>query len=255
MPLRARFARRLARSRWSLSWHRSGESGSPWPCTGRSGPSDHDRLRSASATRFLKRSARLSVALMAVALAGACRQDMHDQPKYRPLRSSELFDDRRSARPLVEGTVARGTLREDTAYFTGKTKDGFVSEIPVELTPALLARGRSQFEVFCAPCHGRTGRGDGMVVQRGFKKPSSYHVDRLRQMPIGYFYDVITIGFGAMSDYAAQVPPQDRWAIAAYVRTLQLSQYAPAAAVPAERRQELERSVAAAPAAAPEHHE
>jgi mono/diheme cytochrome c family protein len=187
-----------------------------------------------------------------LALAGACRQDMHDQPKYRPLRGSELFADKRSARPLVEGTVARGTLREDAAYYTGKTGDGFVSEIPVGVTAELLARGRSQFEVFCAPCHGRTGRGDGMVVQRGFKAPSSYHVDRLRQMPIGYFYDVISIGFGAMSDYAALVPPPDRWAIAAYVRTLQLSQYAPAADVPADRRAELEASVSARPAG--EHH-
>jgi len=204
----------------------------------------------------LSSSVSRAFALLLVALAvQGCRQDMHDQPKFRPLRQSELFDDKRSARPLVEGTVARGTLREDAAYFTGKTKDGFVSEIPVEVTPALLARGRTQFEVFCAPCHGRTGRGDGMVVQRGFKKPSSYHVDRLRQVPIGYFYDVITIGFGAMSDYAAQVPPPDRWAIAAYVRTLQLSQYAPASAVPAERRDELERSVAAAPVAAAERHE
>ena len=186
--------------------------------------------------------------LLLVALAGACRQDMHDQPKYRPLRGSELFADKRSARPLVEGTVARGTLREDAAFYTGKTADGFVSEIPVKVTAELLARGQSQFQVFCAPCHGRTGRGDGMIVQRGFKKPSSYHVDRLRQMPIGYFYDVISIGFGAMSDYAAQVPPQDRWAIAAYVRTLQLSQYAPVADVPEDKRALLEQSVAASPA-------
>jgi mono/diheme cytochrome c family protein len=189
------------------------------------------------------------VAVIILALAGACRQDMHNQPKYRPLRGSELFADKRSARPLVEGTVARGTLREDTAFYTGKTAGGFVTEVPVKVTPELLARGQSQFQVFCAPCHGRTGRGDGMIVQRGFKAPSSYHVDRLRQMPIGYFYDVITIGFGAMADYAAQVPPHDRWAIAAYVRTLQLSQYAPASAVPADRRAELEASVGSGPAA------
>jgi len=183
-----------------------------------------------------------------VALTGGCRQDMHDQPKYRPLRGSELFADKRSARPLVEGTVARGMLREDAAFYTGKTADGFVDEIPVKLTGELLARGQSQYQVFCAPCHGRTGRGDGMIVQRGFKKPSSYHVERLRQMPIGYFYDVISIGFGAMSDYAAQVPPQDRWAIAAYVRTLQLSQQAPVADVPQDKRALLEASVAVSPA-------
>ena len=193
-----------------------------------------------------------AIAPLLVALAGACRQDMHDQPKYKPLRSSEIFADKRSSRPLVEGTIARGTLREDTAFYTGKGADGFVRELPVELTAQLLERGRTQFQVFCSPCHGRTGRGDGMIVQRGYKKPSSYHVDRLRQMPIGYFYDVITIGFGAMPDYAAQVPPADRWAIAAYVRTLQYSQYAPVSAVSADRRAELERSLA--PAAAPEHH-
>jgi mono/diheme cytochrome c family protein len=189
---------------------------------------------------------------LAIAM-GACRQDMHDQPKYRPLRGSELFADKRSARPLVEGTVARGTLREDTAFFTGKTPGGFVADLPLPLNAELLARGRSQFQVFCTPCHGQTGRGDGMIVQRGFKAPSSYHVDRLRQMPVGYFYDVITIGFGAMSDYAAQVPPKDRWAIAAYIKTLQLSQYAPASDVPEDKRAELEKSVSAAPAA-PEHH-
>jgi mono/diheme cytochrome c family protein len=181
---------------------------------------------------------------------------MHDQPKYRPLRESELFADKRSARPFVPGTVARGTLREDAVLYTGKAGSDFVSEIPVKVTAELLARGQAQYQVFCAPCHGRTGRGDGMIVQRGFKKPSSYHVDRLRRMPIGYFYDVMTIGFGAMSDYAAQVAPEDRWAIAAYVRTLQYSQYAPAADVPADQHPELDRSLAAAPAAtsAPEHH-
>ena len=190
--------------------------------------------------------------LLAAAVT-ACRQDMHDQPKYRPFRESEIFADRRSARPLVSGTVARGTLREDTVLYTGKVGKDFVTEMPVEVTAALLARGQTEFQVFCSPCHGRTGRGDGMVVQRGFKKPSSYHVDRLRQMPIGYFYDVITNGFGAMSDYSAQVAPLDRWAIAAYVRTLQYSQYAPAADVPAGKRADLDRSLAAAPQPAPEH--
>jgi cytochrome c553 len=183
--------------------------------------------------------------LVAAVLLAGCRQDMHDQPKYRPLRGSEMFADKRSARPIVEGTVARGTLREDDAFFTGKTRDGLVSELPLPLTPALLERGRTQYQVFCSPCHGRTGRGDGMIVQRGFKAPSSYHVDRLRQVPIGHFYDVITVGFGAMSDYSAQVAPQDRWAIAAYVRTLQLSQYAPASDVPPDRQAELDQSVAA----------
>jgi mono/diheme cytochrome c family protein len=190
--------------------------------------------------------------LLAAAVTG-CRQDMHDQPKYRPFRESEIFADKRSARPFVPGTVARGTLREDAVLYTGKSGGDFVTEIPVKVTADLLARGQAQYQVFCAPCHGRTGRGDGMIVQRGFKKPSSYHVDRLRQMPIGYFYDVMTIGFGAMSDYSAQVTPEDRWAIAAYVRTLQYSQYAPAADVPKDKHPELDRSLAAAPPG-PEHH-
>jgi mono/diheme cytochrome c family protein len=195
--------------------------------------------------------ARQTLALAALLVAG-CRQDMHDQPKYKPLRRSEIFADKRSARPLVEGTIARGMLREDTVFYTGKDAHGFVAELPLKLTPELLERGQTEFKVFCSPCHGRTGRGDGMVVQRGYKRPPSYHVERLRQMPIGYFFDVMTIGFGAMPDYAAQIAPADRWAIAAYVRTLQLSQYAPVAAVAAGRRAELDRSLA--PAAAPEHH-
>jgi hypothetical protein len=197
-------------------------------------------------------SARRLLAAVVLLAAAGCRQDMHDQPKYRPFRESTLFEDGRSARPLVAGTVARGQLREDDVYFTGKRGRDFVSELPVKLTPELLARGRERFQIFCSPCHGRTGRGDGMVVQRGFKAPSSYHVDRLRAMPVGYFYDVITNGFAAMSDYSAQIPPLDRWAFAAYVRTLQYSQYAPAVDVPADKRPELDASLAAAPA--PEHH-
>jgi len=204
------------------------------------------------ATRRTNQLRRGAVLVLLAAAVTACRQDMHDQPKYRPLRGSDIFADKRSARPFVPGTVARGTLREDTVLYTGKIGNDFVTEIPVAVTAELLARGQTQFQVFCSPCHGRTGRGDGMIVQRGFKKPSSYHVDRLRQMPIGYFYDVITNGFAAMSDYSAQVPPPDRWAIAAYVRTLQYSQYAPAADVPADKRPELDASLAAAPA--PEHH-
>jgi mono/diheme cytochrome c family protein len=192
-----------------------------------------------------------AVLVLLAAAVTACRQDMHDQPKYRPLRESEIFVDKRSARPLVAGTVARGTLREDTVLYTGKVGSAFVTEIPVMVTAELLERGQTQYQVFCSPCHGRTGRGDGMIVQRGFKKPSSYHTDRLRQVPIGYLYDVVTNGFGAMSDYSAQVPPPDRWAIAAYVRALQYSQYAPAAEVPVDKHGELDQSLAVP---APEHH-
>jgi len=197
----------------------------------------------------VSRSRALAVLLAAAAALFGCRQDMHDQPKYKPYRESELFADQRSARPLVQGTIARGMLREDEGFFTGKSGGGFVAELPVALTPQLLARGQERFEIFCSPCHGRTGRGDGMVVRRGFKQPPSYHIDRLRAVPVGYFFDVMTNGFGAMPDYATQVPPADRWAIAAYVRTLQYSQYAPVADVPPDKRGELERSTAPAPPA------
>ena len=182
-----------------------------------------------------------------VALAGlGCRQDMHDQPKYKPYGGSDFFADGRAMRPLVKGTVPRGTLREDERLYTGMLEDDFVTEIPVPVTAELLERGRGEFRVFCSPCHGRTGRGDGVVVQRGFQRPSSFHIDRLRQVPVGYHFDVISNGFGAMSDYSAQVPVEDRWAIAAYIRALQLSQHASPADVPAEHRAELEASLQAA---------
>jgi mono/diheme cytochrome c family protein len=197
--------------------------------------------------------ARWLAGLALAVLAGAgCRQDMHDQPKYRPFRESALFADKRSARPLVPGTVARSMLREDDALYTGKVGKDFVTEVPVPVTAELVQRGRTEFDVFCSPCHGRTGFGDGMIVQRGFKQPPSYHTDRLRQKPIGYFFDVMSGGFGAMPDYASQIPVHDRWAIAAYVRTLQLSEYAPVGDVPGEKHAELERSLEA-PAAAEAH--
>jgi mono/diheme cytochrome c family protein len=181
----------------------------------------------------------LNVVLVVLAATG-CRQDMHDQPKFKPLAENTFFTDHRSARPRVAGTVARGHLREDDAFHTGKANGNPVDSLPVPLSAELLRRGRERFETFCAPCHGRTGRGDGMVTQRGFKKPSSYHVDRLRAMPVGYYFDVITNGFGAMSDYAAQIPAEDRWAVVAYVRALQLSQNASLADVAADHRSELD---------------
>ncbi|HKC11098.1 MAG TPA: cytochrome c [Vicinamibacteria bacterium] len=182
-------------------------------------------------------------ALLAIvaALIG-CRQDMHDQPRYKPLARSEFFSDHRSARPLLPGTVARGQLREDQVFFTGKEGGEFTKTLPLPVSADLLARGRAQFQTFCAPCHGRVGRGDGMVVQRGFRRPPSYHIDRLRETPVGYYFDVITNGFGAMSDYAAQVPVKDRWAIVAYIRALQLSQHATLGEVPAAARGQLQAS-------------
>jgi len=167
---------------------------------------------------------------------------MHDQPRQKPLAASEFFDDQRAARTLVPGTVARGHLKEDPVYFTGKVGSDFTPVLPMPVTLELLRQGRVRYDVFCSPCHGRIGRGDGTVVERGFKKPSSFHVDRLRATAVGYYFDVITSGFGAMSDYAAQVPPSDRWAIVAYIRALQLSQHAGLDDVPPERRVDLDRS-------------
>ena len=165
---------------------------------------------------------------------GGCRQDMHQAPRYDPLEASDFFPDGRASRGLVAGTIARGQLRDDPALSTGKQGATFVSEMPVEVTRDLLLRGRDRFDVYCAPCHARTGDGNGMIVQRGMKQPPSYHIDRLRAQPVGYFYDVITNGFGAMQDYSAQLPPHDRWAVVAYLRVLQLSRHADAADLPAE---------------------
>ena len=157
-----------------------------------------------------------------------CRQDMHDQPKLEPLEASTVFANGAGSRTLIEGTVARGQLREDKPFYTGRTEaDEFVTELPVELDHELLSRGQSRFNAYCSPCHGRVGDGEGMVVQRGFKHPQSFHQERLRQSQVGYFFHVITNGFGEMSSYAAQIPPDDRWAITAYIRALQLSQGAP----------------------------
>ncbi len=192
-------------------------------------------------------SSRSAIALLAVAipLLGGCRQDMHDQAKYEPLEASPLFADGAASRTPVEGTVARGMLREDTRFYRGMEPDGsFVVEIPVPVTGELVARGRERFDIFCSPCHGRAGDGQGMIVRRGFKRPESLHVDRLLQVQDGYFYDVISNGFGQMSSYAAQVKPADRWAIVAYVRALQLSRRAPAEMLTAAEQQRLAAPVA-----------
>lgn len=172
-------------------------------------------------------------------LGAGCRQDMHDQPRLKPLARSEFFADGRAARPLPEGTVARGELREDEVLYTGKSGGAFVEQLPMALDLALLRRGQERYGIFCTPCHGLSGHGDGMIVQRGYRKPSSFHVDRLRNEKAGYFFDVLTNGFGAMPDYASQIPVRDRWAIVAYVRALQLSQHATIDDVPPAKRAEL----------------
>ena len=163
---------------------------------------------------------------IAVLACTACRPDMSNQPKARPLTESDFFSNASNARALPPHTVARGDARENVAFYTGLTNGVYITRLPVKLTSELLARGRERFDAMCAECHDRTGSGNGMVVQRGFPQPPSYHVDRLRNAPIGHFYDVITNGYGVMYSYATRVEPADRWAIAAYIRALQLSHHA-----------------------------
>ena len=164
---------------------------------------------------------------------------MHDQPKYIPLRESAFFSDARSARALVVGTVARGQLHEDAHLYTGKVNGTDTAMFPFRIDSLVMARGQERFDIYCSPCHGRTGFGDGMVVRRGYRRPPSYHDDRLRKAPVGHFFDVISNGFGAMPDYAAQINVIDRWAIVAYVRALQLSEHATVADVPADQREQM----------------
>jgi mono/diheme cytochrome c family protein len=181
----------------------------------------------------------LVAGLALVAVAG-CRQDMHDAARYDPLEASAFFADGRASRPFVPNTIARGQLREDEHLYQGRVAGQLAETFPMPVTAEVMARGQERFDVFCSPCHGRTGAGNGMIVQRGFRAPPSYHEERLLNAPVGYYFDVMTNGFGVMQDYAAQVPVADRWAIAAYIRALQLSQRATVADVPADRRAELD---------------
>lgn len=188
----------------------------------------------------MRPSLRNAVVAAALVAATGCRQDMHDQPKLEPYESSEFFTDGRASRPLVPGTVARGRLFEDEHLHRG-TVDGAPAEtFPFEVTRAVLERGRERYGIHCAPCHGAAGDGDGMVVRRGMTRPPSYHLARLREAPPGYFFDVITNGFGAMYDLSDRITAEDRWAIAAYVRVLQAAQNARLEDVPAGDRAALE---------------
>ena len=179
--------------------------------------------------------------LAATAAATGCRRDMFQQPFSKPLESSDFFQNNHMAsRPVVAHTVARGHLDADQAFYTGKQGTNLVESFPFPITREVLERGRERFDIYCSPCHGRTGDGDGMVVQRGFPAPPSYHIDRLRQAPAGHFYDVITHGYGIMYSYATRVAPSDRWAIAAYIRVLQKSHDATLAEIPSQQRTQLE---------------
>ncbi len=188
-------------------------------------------------------------------LALGCRQDMHDQPKYEPLEASAFFADGMASRHLPEGTVARGHLAADTVFHTGKDAAGAaVAELPMPATKQLLQRGHQRYDIFCSPCHGRLGDGQGMVARRGFKQPPSFHEDRLRDSPVGYYVDVMTHGFGVMPSYAVAIPPEDRWAIAAYLRALQLSQRAHLADLTPADRAAVEAGVKPGAAAGTEAH-
>jgi hypothetical protein len=185
--------------------------------------------------RFRKTS--VGAVLMAIVFFSGCRIDMHVQPRQNPLSRSDFFSDQRSERPPVEGTVARGQLHEDIYFYTGKIGNNPGDVMPFPATKQVLERGRERYNIFCAPCHSRVGDGNGFVPSRGFaRKPPSFHIVRLQKAPLGYFFDVITEGFGIMPDYASQIPAQDRWDIVAYVRALQLSQNATLADVPAGQK-------------------
>jgi len=174
---------------------------------------------------------RFLVGLLLVSLLAAvtgCRQGLYDQAKYEPFEGSPLFANGTSARPLPAHTVARGHLREDVGYFTGAIgPNEYRATFPMEVTPQVLARGEQRFNIFCSPCHGRAGVGNGMVVQRGYKRPASYMEDWVRSSPPGFFVNVMVQGYGVMPSYASQVPPEDRWAIAAWIRVLQSARDVP----------------------------
>jgi mono/diheme cytochrome c family protein len=171
-------------------------------------------------------------AVLCLLVVSGCRQDMHNQPKYKPLRASAFFRDGSSARPLIEGTVSRGSLQEDEAFFTGKVGNVPAAEMPFPVTQDIIDRGEQRYNIYCTPCHDSTGHGKGMVVQRGYRPPPSFHDERLRTAPPGHFFDVMTNGFGAMPDYRAQIAPRDRWAVVAYIRALQLAYRATTSDVP-----------------------
>lgn len=196
-------------------------------------------------TRTAGRAVRLlAIAALLVAAAG-CRQGMFNQQKYKPLAADPMFADGTSARPLPENTIARGHLDADQAFYKGLDQNMQpVAKVPFPVTREVLERGRERYNIFCSPCHGETGAGDGMIVRRGYKQPPSYLEPRLLAKPVGYFYIVATQGFGQMPAYASQVPPKDRWAIASYIRALQFAQHAPLAELPSEDQQQLSAETA-----------
>lgn len=182
----------------------------------------------------MKTNKSLPLVLFVFATATACRRDMQDQPKYKPLQVSAFFADGRSARPTPAGTIARDELDNNDLFHTGLTNGTWTDTIPARIDISFLHRGQERFNIFCSPCHGRIGDGNGMVARRSFWRPADLITNRVRQEPPGYIFDVVSNGFGAMPDYSDQIPPRDRWAIVAYLRALQLSRGASLADVPPE---------------------
>ena len=192
-----------------------------------------------SVSRLLSAVCAIAFVLLSAG-CGSLLQDMATQPKNRPLSPSDFFADGRSERPVVENTVAHGAIADDE-LFVPKDSNNF----PLPVDAALLERGQGRYKIFCSPCHGLQGDGNGLVAMRGMKHPPTFHQDRLRQAPNGYFFDNITNGFGAMYSYSAQIPPRDRWAIIAYVRALQLSRNAKVSELPKELQEKLSQAGAA----------
>lgn len=181
----------------------------------------------------------LAASTLAFLTLAACRQDMQIEPRYNPESETSFFPDGRSARPMVAGTVARGHLQIDEARYTGKIDGDDVDQFPIPISKDDIERGQQRFNIYCSPCHGRLGDGNGMVVMRGFRQPPSYYSDRLVHAPVGHYFDVITNGFGAMASYASRVDTEDRWRIIAYIRALQLSESANLNDVPTAQQQNL----------------
>jgi mono/diheme cytochrome c family protein len=208
------------------------------------GSVDSERNRAA---RVSKRLFMVTAAVGLLMLLTACRQDMQNEPRYKPLAESEFFSDHRSARPMVEGTVARRPeggpgdpyLRIDEARYTGKIDGEDIDQFPIPIAKADIERGQTRFNIYCTPCHGRVGDGNGMVVLRGFRQAASYYTDKLERAPVGHYFDVISNGFGAMPSYASRIQPDDRWRVIAYIRALQLSESATLADVPADQQKNL----------------
>ena len=178
--------------------------------------------------------------LSAFCLLTSCRQKMANQPRYDPLEPSDFFADGMSARPRIPGTVARGELAVDGFLATGKINGADGDGFPMAVTAQLMNRGEERFNIFCSECHGKVGDGNGMIPSRGFRRPPSFHTDLLRNQKTGHFFDVMTNGFGAMPSYAVQVPVEDRWAIIAYIRALQISQNATINDLPPDLRAKLD---------------